>query len=131
MPKVKKQKEARSHSDSLNIVCAVCWRKPKSVRKVTEKISDQINRFSSPEYDLKNYYHPKVICDSCRVILGNLNKDEENCNRNLPPAPDYKSLVSPPPTTRSALQCQCKICEIDKDRLYKACHYAFKSTGKT
>ena len=126
MPSAKKQTIARSHSDSVNIVCAVCWKKPTSTRKVTEKISEQIKKLVCQEYDLKNYYHPKVVCDACRVILSVLSKDPDNNKKRLPPIPDYNSLQPPPPMTRSGthFKCYCKICDVarlQKDEYKK--HY--------
>ena len=69
---------ARTHADSVNLVCAVCWKKPKSVRKISDKQTDLIRQFCYKDYNFKNYFHPKVICDVCRRTLIDL---EKGCNK--------------------------------------------------
>ena len=75
MPPVNKNKKvARTHGDSLLIVCAVCWRKKGSVRPVTDKMSGLICQFVFEDYSKDNGVHPSVICDGCRKTLGDIDK---------------------------------------------------------
>ena len=62
---------ARSHSDSLNVVC---WKKPKSVRKVTTRFEDLIRQLVYKNYSTTNYYHPRMICDVCRITITDIEK---------------------------------------------------------
>ena len=74
MPPVFKKSGARTHTESLRVVCAVCWRKQKNVSNVSDKLADLICQFSFHGYNRKNYFHPKVICDGCRRTIIDLEK---------------------------------------------------------
>ena len=76
MPPVAKQKMARTHQDSLTVVCAACWRKNKNVRMVTDKTADLICQFVFDGYSRSNGFHPTVLCDGCRKTLSDLGKVE-------------------------------------------------------
>ena len=73
MPPVSKHK-ARSHQDSLKIVCAACWRKKKTVSNISEKMADLTRKFVFDGYNKTNGYHPTVLCDGCRKTLSDLDK---------------------------------------------------------
>ena len=74
MPPTISNTKPRTHNDSVLVVCAVCWKKPKGVRNITDKQADLIRQFSYKDYNIRNYFHPKVICGACRVTLSNLEK---------------------------------------------------------
>ena len=75
MPPVKKSKRsAKTHSDCLSIVCAVCWRKKDNSRNVSDSVADNIRQFVYEGYDRDSGYHPCVICDGCRKTLTDLAK---------------------------------------------------------
>ena len=73
MPPFAKQKP-RTHDDSLNLVCAACWRKNKSVRTVSDSHADLLRKHVFEDYSTKNSFHPKVICDGCRSTITKLEK---------------------------------------------------------
>ena len=73
MPPFAKHKP-RTHDDSLNLVCAACWRKNKSVRTVSESLADLLRKYVFKDYSMKNSIHPKVICDGCRYTITKLEK---------------------------------------------------------
>ena len=73
MPPFAKQKP-RTHDDSLNLVCAACWRKNKSVRTVSDSHADLLRKYVFEDYSTKNSFHPKVICDGCRYTITKLEK---------------------------------------------------------
>ena len=54
MPPVAKKKMARTHLDSLQTVCAACWKKTKNVRSVTDKMADLITQFVFSGYNSRN-----------------------------------------------------------------------------
>ena len=75
MPPVNKNNAvARTHSDSLSVICAVCWRKQGSVRKVSEKIEELVKEHVFGDYQRDNGFHPSVICDGCRKTLLDISK---------------------------------------------------------
>ena len=75
MPPYKKSsKSVRSHDDSLLVVCAACWRKNKTVCRVSDRVADQIREHVYKDYSTKNSNHPKVICAGCQKTLSDLDK---------------------------------------------------------
>ena len=74
MPRVKKFRVAKTHGDSLNTICAACWRKKGSVRPVTEKLSELLCLFMYRYYSSDGGIHPFVICDVCRITITGLKK---------------------------------------------------------
>ena len=74
MPPFVKKEAARSHSENLAVVCAVCWRKNKNVRSVSEKVCEQIKQFVFSDYSSSNGFHPTAICDGCRNTLSDVSK---------------------------------------------------------
>ena len=75
MPPVKKMKScAKTHSDCLSSVCAVCWRKKDNVRNVSDSLAENIQQHVFEGYSRDNGYHPCVICDGCRKTLTDLAK---------------------------------------------------------
>ena len=74
MPPVAKQKFARSHPDALLVVCAACWRKNKNVRSISDNLAELIRKHVYKDFNLKNGYHPTVVCDGCRKAISDLEK---------------------------------------------------------
>ena len=74
MPPVKKFRVAKTHGDSLNTICAACWRKKGSVRPVTEKLAELLCQFVYSDYSREGRIHPSVICDVCRITITGLEK---------------------------------------------------------
>ena len=74
MPPVAKQKFARSHEDSLLVVCAACWRKNKNVRSITDNMAELIRKHVYKDFTLRNGYHPSVVCDGCRKTISDFEK---------------------------------------------------------
>ena len=66
--------KARDHDGSLLVVCAACWRKNKSVGKLSDKLTALVRKHVFEEFYTKNNYHPKVICDGCRKTLSDIEK---------------------------------------------------------
>ena len=64
----------RDHDGSLRVVCAACWRKNKSVGKISDKLAALIKKHVFEDFSTKNSYHPKVICDGCRKTLADIEK---------------------------------------------------------
>ena len=114
MPPVAKQKVARNHKESLESVCAACWRKSKSLRSVSERFSEYLCKFIFEGYSKTNGYHPTVICCSCQKALSTFANSTESSGCKLPPTPPYIELAPLGPATRSSadIPCPCKICVI-------------------
>ena len=74
MPPFVKQKAARTHTESLKTVCAACWRKPKNVRNVSDRVEELIRQFVFKDYSKSNGYHPSVVCTGCQQTLSDLAK---------------------------------------------------------
>ena len=74
MPPFAKKGGARTHQEALRIVCAACWRKPKNVRGVSDRVADLIRQFVFKDYSKSNGYHPTVVCTGCQQTLSDLAK---------------------------------------------------------
>ena len=75
MPPFAKQKDsARTHQEALGIVCAACWRKPKNVRGVSDRVAGLIRQFVYKDYSKSNGYHPTAVCTGCQQTLSDLAK---------------------------------------------------------
>ena len=74
MPPFVVQKAPRSHHEALSKLCASCWRKPKNVRGVSDKVADLIRQFVYKDYCKSNGYHPTVVCTGCQQTLSDLAK---------------------------------------------------------
>ena len=111
-----------SHSDqdaSILSVCAVCWRKNKSMGRVSDKLADLIRKHVFKDFSTQNTYLPRVICDGCRKTITDIEKvgnygrlvidfqhiiyvNGKLSKRHLSPTSPYASLQPPAPKTRSA-----------------------------
>ena len=74
MPPYVKQRTARTHQEALKTVCAACWRKPKQVRGVSDRVSELLRQFVFKDYDKSNGFHPTVVCIGCQKTLSDLAK---------------------------------------------------------
>ena len=66
--------KARDHNASLQVVCAACWRKNKTTCTVSDKLADLIRKHVYNDFNTRNSYHPRVICDGCRKTLTDMEK---------------------------------------------------------
>ena len=74
MPPVKKFKVARTHGDSLECICAACWRKKGNMRPVNDKVNGLLKTFVYGGYQRDSGYHPTFVFDGCSKTLSDLEK---------------------------------------------------------
>lgn len=91
---------ARSHSESLSVVCLLCFNKAVKCKKITEKVEELIKNVM-PNYNPIDDCFPSVICNSCYIQL---NKG------TLTKVVDYESFKIR--LKRNELTCSCEICDI-------------------
>ena len=109
----------RDHDASILAVCAVCWRKNKSMGRVSDKLADLIRKHVFKDFSTQKTYHPRVICDGCRKTITDIEKvgnygrlvidfqhiiyvNGKLSKRHLSPTSPSVSLQPPAPKTRSA-----------------------------
>ena len=114
-----KVKQKRSHKDNCYVVCAGCFRKSASSRKITKELEITIEDHIYSEFSLDNEAFSKVLCSTCRIALTDLSKHGQNSKRILPPKPDYKNFKFPVPVTRSSetVDCICTIYLIGREKV--------------
>ena len=91
-PVIGRFSSAKTHSDCLNIICSICWRKKGSMRAVSDTVSDLIMKYVYEGYKRDGGVHPKVICDGCRKTWSDIHNNPDDSQRHLPPTPPYHLL---------------------------------------
>lgn len=70
---------ARDHAKAQFAVCALCFCKPKEVRKISPSQVVDIQKYLFEPFAAKEWsWLPKVICNSCRVTVAKLKKAPES-----------------------------------------------------
>ena len=68
--------QAKDHSQMQTSVCTVCFRKPKTLRKVSTRVEVQIKDFIFPSYGSEEWdWLPTSICSGCYMELYKVQKD--------------------------------------------------------
>ena len=112
----------RTHSENREVVCGVCYRKSKDLRKITPLHLSQLTTLVDSSYSLDDSRFQTVLCKSCVLALAANSKTNEKPERGrkiLKPA--YKNLTPPPAhdTRRTeALPCPCTVCDIARQTIY-------------
>lgn len=55
-----------SHEKYRKMLCAICMGKTKQLRKISLQMSQDIEEFFIPNFNLSNSMFPTSICDACR-----------------------------------------------------------------
>ena len=67
---------AKDHVAMQKSVCAVCFRKPKSLRNISVKVKISIQNFIVPNFDTEEWeWLPKSICSGCYKDLYDVKKN--------------------------------------------------------
>lgn len=95
---------ARSHEDSLKVVCASCFCKTLKPKSISIKIENKLKTII-PEYDLNNDWCPSVLCGSCyiKLTIGKLSRTV-----------NYEAVRIR--RKRNELNCSCDICQIARGK---------------
>ena len=80
-PNKKKKSGQRSHSESRECVCGVCFLKGPVMRLITSETESLIQSFVSPQFSLTNPALPISLCNKCRMKLYVLEKVRFSYNK--------------------------------------------------
>ena len=69
MPSFKK-----THEDFWQVICGVCWRKPKNLQIISPAVLSMIQSHCYKEYDLENRALPLSACKPCVAVLRTIDK---------------------------------------------------------
>lgn len=107
----------RSHSESLSVLCTVCFSKGKDLRNISANIEELVKEFAIPYFDRNDLLCPTSICDLCRKSLSKIAKGEDNLLNIF----DRSMLDVMPKFTRQQnsgdQQCYCSICDMARGNL--------------
>lgn len=113
----------KCHAEMQKSVCLMCFRKPKTLRKITPRTLTMFQNLVLSDYGAKEQWDwlPSVICAGC---YSELNRGTENSNYTIKHI-DYESLERPPEEIRGAVtrnrmleeaseRCFCSVCKIGR-----------------
>ena len=111
----------RTHSENRGVVCGMCYKKSKDLRKISPHILAQLQQFVESQYSLEDPRFQTVLCSVCVKILSVYNKNPDNPEggRKLV-IPCYVNLTPPQMhNTRSSdtAPCPCTMCDIARQHI--------------
>ena len=66
----------KNHADMQRSDCAVCFRKPKTLRNISDKVKIQIQETVLPQFSSEAWdWLPTVICAGCHKDLRDIQKN--------------------------------------------------------
>ena len=106
----------RSHNENREVLCGLCYRKSKDIRKINQNHLLQLQTLVDSRYSLSDARFQTVLCAGCARILAAHTKDPENPERGRKLLkPKYDNLT-PPPVHHTRLSvdqfCPCTMCEM-------------------
>ena len=114
-------KRPRTHSENRAVVCGLCYKKSKDMRKISANHLNQLHTLVETQYSLEDPRFQTVLCSGCVKVLSVYSKapDKPEAGRKLR-IPIYKNLTPPPAhNTRNseASPCPCTVCDIARQNL--------------
>ena len=112
----------RTHSENRKLVCGLCYRKSKNLRKISPDHLKKLKALVEPQYSLDDPKFQTVLCSGCAQTLSAHSENPENPvsgRRLLKPA---YTILTPPPAhnTRTAdgAPCPCTVCDIARQSIF-------------
>ena len=114
-------KRPRTHSENRAVICGLCYKKSKDMRKISANHVNQLHMLVDSQYSLEDPRYQTVLCSGCVKVLSVYSKahDKTEVGRKLR-IPMYKNLTPPPAhNTRNseASPCPCTMCDIARQNL--------------
>ena len=107
----------RTHSENREVLCGVCYRKEKNLRKISPTHLLQLQTLVDKRYSLTDEKYQSFLCKSCLLSLSAHSKTDRG--RKLL-KPRYDNLTPPPQyNTRNSddTPCVCTTCQIAAENL--------------
>ena len=107
--------EATAHNENRVVLCGLCYRKSKDIRKINQNHLLQLQTLVDSRYSLSDARFQTVLCSGCARILAAHTKDPENPERGRKLLkPKYDNLIPPPVHhTRLSVRWQESLSESD------------------
>lgn len=98
----------RTHEESRLVICLMCFKKNKSMRKISDSVVKIIKKNFIPEFDKAQDHFPLALCGNCTRIVYDCQKNNKT---NFPKMHDYTSSSRKSQHQLRSLNGKC-ICEI-------------------
>lgn len=104
----------KSHEENRHVVCALCFAKSGTMRKVSELHKNTISEYFISDFKKREADYPDVICGTCRIVCDQYAAGNFTRKINLHKY-EQKSFA----ITRSKQKCSCHICETARSTIKK------------
>lgn len=109
----------RTHSQNREVMCGICYRKDKNLRKISPDHLIKLQNLVDSRYSLTDPMFQTVLCVTCLSSLSAHSRNPDNPDRGRKLLkPKYVNLTPPPShNTRGTADqsCPCTVCEIARE----------------
>ena len=117
---------ALSHDACIAKLCLICLRK-QNLRNISASLLSTIKTSIFPDYNPS--LHPNGICSTCRLKVSKIGSSGDSGREELT-FPDFASLISSSPITRSSPSCDCFCCKVGRMDALEYARYLRDRNGK-